>query len=47
MNGEFSGGTFKTLVHSLKNPPPKSNLGYDPLYKKIGVMEKIQKKIYI
>lgn len=27
MNGEFSGGTFKTLIHSIKNPPPKSFLG--------------------
>jgi hypothetical protein len=33
MRGEFSGGTFKTLMNSLRNPPPKSQLGYDPLVK--------------
>jgi hypothetical protein len=37
MNGEFSGGTFKTLIHSISNPPDKSKLGYDPLLKKVGV----------
>jgi hypothetical protein len=30
-------------MHSLKNPPPKSKLGYDPLIKKIGENEKISK----
>ena len=24
---EFSGGTFKTLLHSIANPPPKSQIG--------------------
>jgi hypothetical protein len=24
INGEFSGGTFATLLNSLENPPPKS-----------------------
>lgn len=33
INGEFSGGTFATLLHSLSNPPPRSQLGYDPLVK--------------
>lgn len=43
MRGEFSGGTFKTLMHSFRNPPPKSQLGYDPLVKQIGKKEKIKK----
>lgn len=43
MRGEFSGGTFKTLMNSLRNPPPKSQLGYDPLVKQIGKKEKVNK----
>jgi hypothetical protein len=27
MSGEFSGGTFKTILNSLENPPDKSKLG--------------------
>jgi hypothetical protein len=36
MRGEFSGGTFGTLMHSLKYPPSKSLLGFDPLIKMTG-----------
>lgn len=35
----FSGGTFASVKFIINNPPKKSNLGYDPLLKKIGVNE--------
>ena len=40
INGEFSGGTFATLMNSLTNAAPKSELGFDPLLKEIGAKSK-------
>ena len=44
IKGVASGGTIATLMNSLNNPAPKSTLGYDPLQKKIGEDEKINRK---